>query len=481
MAVKQEELVWWVKNSSVTVEDGVYAYLTISDAVLQEQELPELGFESLSEYLRQHGVTNGIDLIACQQIVLNPRAFGGVKTKVASGQAPSNGQDAQIEVMIDSANEEAKTPTVLEDGRVDFFNIGIVRTVHKGQILARKTPTTVGLQGTGVNGSPIFPKPGRDVRLPIGKNTVVSEDGLLLLAETDGHVSYNPREQKVNVFDVFEVQGDVDFAVGNIDFLGNVLIRGSVLPGFKIVAAGDIEVAGNVDSAFLEAGGDIVIRGGVQMRSKGLIKSGGTVRARFLQAANVEAGVDVIIRDSIMHCHISAGRSVLLEAKKSVIVGGLVRAGEEVRTRTLGSPMATPTEVEVGVHPHLRVEMGQIHERLKALHANIEKTKKALALLDNMAGVGKQLPPDKEALRQSLSHTSKHLMQEEEDLMLRRSEIEATLLDTALAKVYVFEVIYPGLKITLGQHVSYIRDAYHGSVIYGIQDGEIKANSVSMV
>lgn len=480
MAVKPEELVWWSKNCAVSMEDGVVGYLTVSEAVLQEQNLPELSFEGITEFLRQHGVTHGVDLVACQQIVVNPRAFGGVKAKLASGQAPVNGQDARIEILIDEM-DQSKTPHLLEDGRVDYFNIGTVRTVHKGQILARKSPPSVGMQGSGLNGSPIFPKPGRDVRLPQGKNTVISEDGMLLLAETDGHVSFNPRENKVNVFDVFDVSGDVDFSVGNIDFLGSVIIKGNVLPGFKIVAAGDIEVAGIVDSAVLEAGGDITIRGGVQMRGKGLIKAGGTVRSKFLQAANVEAGVDVIVGDSIMHCHVSAGRSVFMEAKKSVIVGGLVRAGEEVRTRTLGSPMATPTEVEVGVHPQLRAEMVQLHEKLKAMHQNIEKTKKAVALLDNMAGIGNQLPPEKEAMRQNLSHTLKHLMHEEEEHMLRRSEIEATLLDSRLAKVYVLEVIYPGLKITLGQHITYIRDPYNGSVIYSIEDGEIKANGVSTV
>ncbi|KEO82958.1 DUF342 domain-containing protein [Tumebacillus flagellatus] len=475
MATRQEEMSWWAKNSKVTIEQGgLTASLSLSEALLQEQELPALTYDCLVEHLRQNGVSYGVDMVSCQQIVMNPRGFIGGKSKVATGKEPINGENATIEILIN--NEHEQSPRMLEDGRVDFYNLGVVNTVTKGQILARKKPATEGIQGVGVGGAALMAKPGRDVRLPNGKNTTIAEDGFTLLAEVDGHVSYNPRESKINVFDVFEVKGDVDFAVGNIEFLGNVKINGSVLPGFKVVAAGDIEVAGFVDGAILEAGGDVLIRGGVQMRSKGLIKASGTVRSRFMQGANVEAGVDVIVRDSIMHCHISAGRHVLMEAQKSVIVGGLVRAGEEVRTRTLGSPMATPSEVEVGVHPHLRTEIQELQARLKELYLHMDKTKKALALLENMAGVGNQLPPEKEALRQNLTHTYEHYQHEEEELMYRRSEIEVILLDTRNAKVFVTEVAYAGVKLTLGQQVTYLRDPQRGPIVYGISDGEVSTS-----
>ncbi|MBL0388938.1 DUF342 domain-containing protein [Tumebacillus sp. ITR2] len=475
MATRQEEMSWWAKNSKVTIDQGgLAASLSLSETLLEEQELPALNYDCLVDHLRQNGVSYGVDMVSCQQLVMNPRAYIGGKTKIAMGKEPINGENASIEIMIN--NESEQSPRMLEDGRVDFYNLGVVNTVLKGQLLARKTPATEGIQGVGVGGAALMAKPGRDVRLPAGKNTTISEDTLNLLADADGHVSYNPRESKINVFNVFEVKGDVDFSVGNIDFLGNVKVNGSVLPGFKIVAAGDIEVAGFVDGAILEAGGDILIRGGVQMRSKGLIKASGTVRSRFMQGANVEAGLDVIVRDSIMHCHISAGRHVLMEAQKSVIVGGLVRAGEEVRTRTLGSPMATPTEIEVGVHPHLRTEMQELQVRLKELYLHVDKTKKALALLDNMAGVGNQLPPEKEALRQNLTHTYEHYQHEEEELMYRRSEIEVILLDTRNAKVFVTDVAYAGVKLTLGQQVTYLRDPQRGPVVYGISDGEITSS-----
>jgi uncharacterized protein (DUF342 family) len=478
MAASQEELQWWAKNAKITIEDGgLHAYLSLRPELRMEENIPELSFAGISEFLRQNNITYGVDLVALQQIVMNPRGYIDARARIASGKEQVPGENAVIEILVES--EPANAPRVLEGGRVDYFDLGAVRTVYKGQILAKRTPPTEGIAGISVSGATILPKPGRDMKLPQGKNTSISADGLMLVADTDGHVSYAPRENKINVFDLFEVKGDLDFSVGNIDFLGSVLVRGSVLPGFKIIAAGDIEVLGNVDGATLEAGGDIVIRGGVQMRNQGLIKAGGTVRARFLQGANVEAGVDVVVRDSIMHSYISAARNVQMEAQKSVIVGGLVRAGNEIRTRTLGSPMATPTEVEVGVHPHLRIEMSEIHQKLKELHQNIDKTKKALAMLDNMAS-HHPLPPDKEQLRQNLSLTYDFYLHEEEELMFRRSEIEAILLDTRQAKVYTIEQVFAGVKLTLGQNVMFIRDSMRGPLMFEISDGEVVARTTNV-
>ena len=82
-------------------------------------------------------------------------------------------------------------------------------------------------------------------------------------------------------------------------------------------------------------------------------------------------------------------------------------------------------------------------------------------------------------MRQKLSVTYQHYLQEEEEMMYRRSEIEATLLDTSLAKVYCFEVVHAGVKLTLGQYITYIRDSYHNPALFKIVDGEIVNQSIS--
>ena len=89
--------------------------------------------------------------------------------------------------------------------------------------------------------------------LPRGKNTEISEDGTQLVASIAGSVDFTG-----NVFQVkpvLEVPGDVDFSTGNINFLGDVNIRGNVLSGFTVRAMGNVRVEGVVEAgSSVEAG-----------------------------------------------------------------------------------------------------------------------------------------------------------------------------------------------------------------------------------
>ncbi|GAX90549.1 DUF342 domain-containing protein [Effusibacillus lacus] len=464
-----DERSYWSRNAKVLLEEG-----GLFGSLLLDSAPPEglcLSPEGLQEFIRQNGIQFGIDPVVCQQIAISPGSYVKERVRIAKGKPPVNGKDAQIEIYIEVDGEHR--PKILENGRVDYFDMGSVQTVVKGQLLARRIPPTDGQDGLGVNGHPLPAKKGKDYRLPQGRNTVIEEDGCVLKAEKDGHVVYIPKENKIHVLEEFVVQKDVDFSVGNIEFSGSVRVNGNVQPGFKIKAEGDIEVQGYVDAAMIEAGGNVTIRGGVQGRLKGFVKAGGNLKTPFIQNAVVDVGGNCLVGESIMHSNVSAGLKIVMEGRKAVIVGGIVRAGEEVVTRVLGSPMATPTEVEVGVHPHLRSELNAIHESLKELHKNVDKTQKAIALLENMAGMGGHLPPDKAALLQKLKMTHEHYKVEEEEFMLRRSEIEILLQEVKGARVNVFDTVYSGVKITISNYSYFVRDSISRAA-FVIKDAEIR-------
>lgn len=465
-----DEKSWWEKNAKVFLEDGgLIASLVINDAPPEGLYLTVNG---LMDFLRRSTVQFGINNILCQQVVLSPDAYVKEKLTIAKGTTPVPGEDAKIGILVDEDSE--KKPRVLEDGRVDFFDMGNVKLVKKGHVLATRIPPTDGVDGLAVNGQVIPGKKGRDSRLPQGKNTSIEENGCTLVATRDGHIVYAKKETKIHVYDEYVVQKDVDFSVGNIDFSGSIRIFGNVQPGFRLKAEGDIEIQGYVDAATIEAGGNITIRGGVQGRNKGVVRAGGDLRTMFIQNAIVDAGGSCYVGESIMHSQVSAGTKIVMEGRKAVIVGGIVRAGEEINTRVLGSPMATPTEVEVGVHPHLRSEIQQIQEQLKELYKNIDKTQKAIALLDNMAGLGGTLPPDKAALLQKLKMTNEHFKVEEDELLLRRSEIEIVLQDVKSSRINVFETVHSGVKITVSNYVYFVRDGF-SKVAFVIRDAEVNA------
>lgn len=419
---------------------------------------PEEGFacteESLRQFLQDHNVRFGLLDEALRRFAASPESYFFEEVEIARGIPAIDGQNGRIEFMFDQ--EEEARPMEKEDGRVDYKELIRLKNVGKGQLLARRHPSQPGKPGTAVTGEEVPFKPGKEARFKIGKNVVTDENHTSLYATIEGMVSRTDNG-KINVFTVYEVHGDVDYSTGNVDFVGTVVIRGSVLPGFRVKAAGDIRVQGGVEGAELFADGSIEISGGVIGYHKGIVKAGTHVKSSFIQDGNVEAGEDVIVSQSIMHSDVRAGKQVICEGSKGLIVGGHVQAGEGVTARTIGNSMATVTAIEVGVLPNLRNELADLHKKLRETSDSLQKTNQALTLLDQMAQAG-TLSADKLAMRAKLTVTRRQQEQEKAHAKERVFEIEKILEDTGRAKVVVKDQIYGGAKIVIGRYTKFIKE-----------------------
>nr|WP_216667513.1 FapA family protein [Saccharibacillus deserti] len=424
--------------------------------------------ESLRHFLHDQNVRHGLLDEAIRSFVASPENYFFDEIEIARGTSPIDGVDGTIEFMFDK--EEEARPMEREDGRVDYKELIRLKNVGKGQLLARRHPTRPGTPGTAVTGEEVPFKPGKEARFKVGKNVVTDEKQTSMYATIEGMVSQTDNG-KINVFTVYEVHGDVDYSSGNIDFVGTVVIRGSVLPGFRVKAAGDIRVQGGVEGAELFADGSIEITGGVIGYHKGIVKAGMNIKSSFIQDGNVEAGEDIIVSQSIMHSEIRAGKNVVCSGSKGLIVGGHIQAGETVTARTVGNTMATATAIEVGVLPNLRNELADLHKRLRETAENMQKTTQALGLLDQMAHAG-TLNADKLALRAKLNVTKRQQEQERAYAKERIFEIEHILEDTGRARVVVNDTIYGGAKVVIGRYTKFVKETTH-RVSFQYLEGDI--------
>lgn len=459
-----------------TLPLSYYLDVTLSDDKLQAflqfvncEENFSLSREQLDEFLKSYQIVYGIDEAKLDAIVSDPKSFFLTKTLIASGLPPKPGEDGKIKLMFDVDNQ-SKRPAELEDGTVDYKEVTSIHNVRKGQLIAERLPASQGTAGRAVTGEPLFAKDGKEARFKLGKNVVTDPEQTALYAAIDGLVTKTDRD-KINVFPIYEVNGDVDYNTGNIDFVGTVVIRGSVLPGFRIRAAGDIRVTGSVDGADLEAEGSIEISAGILGHNKATIRAGKRVKSSFIQDATVEAGEEVFVTQSIMHSQIRAGRHVICKGTKGLIVGGLIQAGECVEARTIGNSMSTVTVIEVGVLPELRNELQQLKSQLRVHNENLDKTEKALTLLDQLAAAG-QLGPDKVAMRIKLNHTKKQAVEDQTLVKERILEIEKSLEDSEKARVEAVSNVYGGTKIVIGRYTKFVKDT-SPRVRFQLQDGDI--------
>jgi uncharacterized protein (DUF342 family) len=427
-----------------------------------------LSFEDIVEIIKNSGVVYGIDEESIRKLLANRKY--GAETTIAWGKSPQKGEDAKLTFCVDF-NKKPK-PKINEDGTVNYHFLDIIENVKKGQILATLTPPTQGIPGKTVMGDPIAPKPGKTMTMPKGKNVIVSKDGLKLFAAIDGKVEMI--NDKIHVYSVYEVRHNVDHSTGDIDFIGNVIVYGNVLSGFKVKAGGYIEVRGVVEGATLIAQGDVLLRKGLQGMKKGFIQAGGNVIARFIENGSVYAKGD-IIAEAIMHSDVQSGQYVKVSGKKGLIVGGKVHAVLGISAYTIGSPMATSTSLEVGIHPEIREEYDSIKIELERLEKEQKKMDQILTLLNRMENTGNLSPKKQQAKRKALRMKLEYY-QRIPAIKARILELEETFLMIADGKIHIRKIIYPGVSIVIGASMSKINDTLQ-YVTFKRDEGEIRFTS----
>ncbi len=398
----------------------------------------------------------------------------GYKILVAEGKAPVSGKDAKLIYKFPLPSERIG-PKVDDKGNVNYHDLGLIYNVKMGELLVEKIPGDDGTPGINIMGTEILAKKGKDIRLPRGSNTVADENELHLYATVDGHVTIV--DNKVIVNPVLNIVRDVDYSTGDIDFVGNVCINGNINSGFKVNSGGDVEVRGFIEGAEVTAAGSILVRGGITGCMKTLIKARDSIHARFVENSRLDAGRDVVIREAIMQSYIKAGESIKVSDRKALIVGGTIQAGREVEAKVIGSQLATQTIVEVGVNPHLRDEY-QMLNRAK------DEKKKTMDILNHNLQVFQRsgISPENISERKRMElikmlDNLKSLRQELEQITDRIVTLESEFQKTQAARVRVLEIIYPGVRISIGQAIYIVNDPIKYSEFI-LDQGEVRLTSL---
>ncbi|ABZ84808.1 conserved hypothetical protein [Heliomicrobium modesticaldum Ice1] len=463
IAEPQQEI---IRDGQVKVDidrDGMRAYLI----VYPPRGGRAVTLEAAKKALEQAGVIYGIDEEKVNHALTQIQT--GQRVAVAFGKPPEDGKNAKIDYKVNT--DSRIRPVELEDGRVDFYNLNLIRNVQPGEILAIRTPPTEGIAGLTVLGKEIRPRAGKDMRIPAGKNTQLSEDGCILMAGTAGHVYFNG--EKIQVDPVFELKGDVDFSSGNLNFLGSIVIHGSVTYGFQVNCEGNLEVRGSIDGGSVTVGGSLTVRQGIQGQQKSIITVKGDVLTRFIENATVKAGGDIVVGEGIMHSSVDAGRSITVGGRKGLIVGGRCRAGEEIHAKNVGSLHATATEIEVGIRPEKRAAYNELAKKLNDACVNLDKTEKAVNVLKEWEKRQGQLPVEKRMLLWKLTQAYSQLYKDVEALSSKKAALDAEFEQVAKGRIRVAARLYPGVNIRIGQYTTRIREPIDFTTVY-IEQGEFR-------
>ena len=300
-----------------------------------------------------------------------PRVLDAIEC-VALGVPPVDGRDATVEILI--ADQEDHAPVTLEDGTVDHHATLASRFIEAGAVIATRVPPVDGTAGVDVSGKKIEARAAVDRLLDglVGQNTELQGDHLV--ATSPGRPVHNG--ERIDLLPSYEVAGDLDYSVGNIDFDGDVLVRGDVKPGFTITATGSVVIGGMVEHASIRAGGDINLQGVVGNHEADAagdaddgaasIEAGGDIDVQYLHTISVRADGEVRVNREIVNCTVRAAR--VLTAPSGRIVGGEVTADFEIGAGSLGSNNGARTQLHIATH---RAEEALVIRAWETAHAGV--------------------------------------------------------------------------------------------------------------
>ena len=428
-------------------EDRMEAYITFAAPMNKGKELNR---EEVIALIQKENVAYDEKLV--DTVMANKRH--GRKLVVGQGKDPVNGTDGFLQFHFDRSNIKPK-PKIMEDGTVNFKQLGTFRLCNRGDVLVTSVPAREGQDGYDVYGKAMpAPKPKPSSPIPRGKGTVLSDDGLHLIADVSGQLLL--QDGKINISPHLEIAGNVDNSTGNIDFNGQVTIRGNVVSGFSVKAVGNIEVFGVCEAAkLISTEGSIVLGNGVQGSDKGELVAAHDITAKFIESCKVQAGGN-ISADSIMKSHIKCDGSVTVTGKNGLLVGGTLVAGEKLVAQTIGSPMGTLTDIEVGGSPKELTRQKELVAEYDTLKLEYEKCDKAVSTL-NIMRQKDQLTPDKKAILVKMVNMK---MVYRDKMTKMQEEIDAITrsLAVSVGTVSARKVIRPGVRVTIGNSQMTIRD-----------------------
>ena len=217
---------------------------------------------------------------------------------------------------------------------------------------------------------------------------------------------------------------------------------------FKINARGNVEVRGVVEGAEIIASGNVTIARGVNGMSKGVIRAGGNVIAKFIENAHVEAK-GYVETDSILHSHVTAGTEIRVGGKKGFITGGYVCATNLVDVKTLGAELGANTVVEIGINPETKRRYHELEEMVKVDTKTINTAQPVLDAAKAKILSGIKLPPEQVKNIQELSTTVTLKKKGIEAAMKEMEQLQELMSVSSEAQIVVRDRVYPGTKIVI--------------------------------
>ncbi len=346
--------------------------------------------------LQQSGVEISDAVVqAVQEMVAAPPPSGeDQRVVLARATDAQRGDDGHVQWFVSEPNQSPADQPSEQDGdeegdEVSHYDRSAYLVVKAGDVVGRVVEPTDGVDGRDVLGQTIAAKPGKPVILK-NDESVMRDGAGQLIVQIDGVLQRE--NDSVCVKQLIEVPEYVDFSTGNIDFVGDVIVRQGVRDCFVVKATGNVEVRGLIEAATIDCGGSLVANGGMAGRERGYVQIGGDLRGKYLDNIQGQIGGALEIHREVINCELTIHGAI--RSPRGTLIGGKMVVVGAAEWMALGSGAGVATELVLGSVPKLEpiaVELEQLIEALTAKRDEIEAQQKLMKKNTRM-----MTPADKE-------------------------------------------------------------------------------------
>ncbi len=424
-------------NRVIIKNNDMEAYLNLAPP-------PEGQYYDLEEmlaFIRSNGVTTGVSSSRVSAMI--KKEIYNHDQLIAEGTHPVAGEDGYFEFFFEATGNGKKHPKIREDGTVDYTSVNVIECVQAGDKLAVYHPAVKEQPGISVKGRPV---PGKRAKeLPPLRTTGCSyiEEELTYYADIEGRVEAS--KSKLLVTGVQEFKKDIDNVFGNISFNGDVIIHGGVSEGVSVKATRSITIEGVFHGDAIEAGEDIVVKGGVLGSNGTKIICKGDVLADFMEYVDVEADGDVSA-NYILDSKIVSKAVVHATGDKGSIVGGDVYGMRGVEARFLGNDVFLKTFISAGIKDDIIQIRKELAIREKELSVKFQEMKIRSDELERKVRLG-TADEAMMAERQNLMREKIEKKAELQEMEQRTREFDELMRISEGAAVRAFDTAYEGVVV----------------------------------
>ncbi len=295
------------------------------------------------------------------------------------------------------------------------------------------------------------------------------DDGrIFLYAERKGEIRLN--HQGLAVHSVKDIDGNVSLRTGSIDFVGEVIIHGSVESGYYVMAGSSVRVGELVYNALVSSDEDITVKQGIVGSGKAVLRARNSITVGYAEQAHLMSVGDLVVHKTALSCQIKCNGRIHFGREKSRLVGGETKAKHGLSVMDLGSTSGEETRISFG-QDYLVLDMIEVEERrIQKLRSTLEKIDTLMGKLQQAGEKQKLIPLRKKKVK---------AMRTIEKRTMRIFNLRERFEEHFAGEIRVSGTLFPGVVVeTHGRELKVGQKQSNVSIVFNQENGKVEINNL---